>query len=116
MKIVIYNTKESAYIGENDTMVEGENKAKEFFDKWEAVEWLRETGKVQTPEDEWDYNIIKVIPCRGCGTHEGSDMQYDAYGIETGHWCYPCYESNKYPYRKDRYDYEGAGERLEEEW
>jgi len=58
--------------------------------------------------------LIKVIPCRGCD-NEGH-LQYDAYGISTGHWCDTCYDSPKYPYRKDRYDYEGYGERLDDNY
>ena len=60
--------------------------------------------------DAW---IDQVIPCRGC-ENEGYE-QYDAHGISTGYWCYDCYESSKYPYRKDRYETietHGYGERL----
>jgi hypothetical protein len=56
-----------------------------------------------------------VEKCRGCGTVHASEC-FDAYGIHTGYWCLNCYTSTKYPYRKDRYDYQGAGERLEEDY
>jgi len=41
--------------------------------------------------------------------------RHDAYGIFTGHYCDDCYENN-YPYKKDRYDYEGYGERLDDDY
>lgn len=41
--------------------------------------------------------------CRGCNDVTYSD-RYDHYGIPTGYWCDKCYDSNKYPYRKDAYD------------
>lgn len=70
-----------------------------------------------------------VIICRGCGKQEDvSDwasphmahkhhqwVRSDAYGIYTGVYCDECYEHN-YPYKKDRYDYEAYGERLDPEW
>ncbi|MCB1160877.1 MAG: hypothetical protein KDK45_25470, partial [Leptospiraceae bacterium] len=41
----------------------------------------------------------------------------DSYGIFTGVYCEECYNSNKYPYRKDRYyDSAYAGERLDEDY
>ena len=40
--------------------------------------------------------------CRGCQTPY-ANMCYDAHGIETGNWCDDCYNSSKYPYRKDKY-------------
>ena len=52
--------------------------------------------------------------CRGC--HKKGDdveMRYDAYNIPTGEWCDACYDSDKYPYKKEKYDYRGAGERLD---
>lgn len=67
----------------------------------------------------WDhygdgYYIRKVITCRSCDS-EGY-MRNDAYGISTGYWCDSCYDSSKYPYRKDRYDYEAYGERLDDNY
>jgi len=58
--------------------------------------------------------LRKVITCRGCDD-EGQE-QHDAYGISTGHWCDTCYDSDKYPYRKDAYDYEAYGERLDDDY
>ena len=65
--------------------------------------------------------------CQGCeseaeiGFNTG-ELKYhywarsDAYGIYTGLYCDKCYDSDKYPYRKDRYfDPAYAGEYLEEE-
>lgn len=57
------------------------------------------------------------IPCRGCETRDDVYQQYDAYGYSTGYWCDACYESDRYPYRKDRYfDASYAGERLEDDY
>ena len=52
--------------------------------------------------------------CRGCGTIHCEERS-DAYGIFTGHYCDGCYENN-YPYHKGRYDYQGAGEKLENDY
>jgi len=71
------------------------------------------------PEDEfWIEEGTQYIhtKCKGCETVHAYE-RHDAYGITTGHWCDTCYDdSSKYHYRKDRYDYEGAGERLEEDY
>ena len=64
--------------------------------------------------DAW---IAQVISCKGCD-NEGEE-QHDAYGISTGHWCHECYESSRYPYRKDRYETiesHGYGERLSDDY
>lgn len=53
--------------------------------------------------------------CRGCDTVD-ADEKYDAHGITTGIWCKSCYNSSKYPYRKDKYptiETHGYGERLD---
>jgi len=64
-----------------------------------------------------EVNPDQVITCKGCGkTDDISDwasprdareyhdwVRSDAYGIYTGIYCEECYNSNKYPYRKDRY-------------
>jgi hypothetical protein len=65
-------------------------------------------------QDADDYNVIKVIPCRGCNSSDTNE-EFDAYGISTGYWCVDCYENN-YPYRKDRYDYAENGERLDDDY
>ena len=63
--------------------------------------------------------------CNGCQTaaedgFNSGELTYhywatsDAYGMYTGLYCDKCYDSDKYPYRKDRYhDPMYAGERLE---
>lgn len=63
------------------------------------------------------------ICCRGCHKSHKDDeniwveLQYDFYGIETGYWCNDCYESDKYPYRRDAYyDYLNAGEYLDDNY
>jgi len=60
-----------------------------------------------------------VHTCRGesCSSVETSEYK-DWYGITTGHWCDTCYETN-YIFKKDRYptmEYDGYGERLEEDY
>ena len=73
------------------------------------------------PNDEFwvqegtDYIYTK---CRGCGTVHASEC-HDAHGITTGHWCDACYDSDKYPYRKDRYptqETHGYGDYLEPDY
>lgn len=64
-----------------------------------------------------DWYIKKIIPCRGC-EREGEERS-DAYGISTGYWCDSCYNSSKYPYRKDKYptiENHGYGERLDDNY
>jgi hypothetical protein len=56
------------------------------------------------------------IPCRGCEIREDVYEQHDAYGYSTGYWCDNCYESDRYPYRKDRYFTGDTGERLEDDY
>jgi hypothetical protein len=116
MSYFIYDTKENGFIAPDETIVESENAAQEYHARFEAIEWLEYSGRLDDEEGKWRYNIVESIPCRGCETHEGSDMQYDGYGIPTGYWCNTCYDSDKYPYRKDRYDYQANGERLEDEY
>jgi hypothetical protein len=65
-----------------------------------------------------DYYVNQVIPCRGCKSDEAME-QSDAHGISTGYWCDPCYNSSKYPYKKDRYptiETHGYGERLNDDY
>jgi hypothetical protein len=78
-----------------------------------SLEEVREFLDMQQDSD--DYNVEKVIPCRGCNSPDTNE-QHDAYGISTGYWCDECYEHN-YPYRKDRYhDYLDAGEYLDDDY
>lgn len=84
----------------------------EFHSRIEALDCF-EWGGVS----ENEYNIIYVTPCKNCG--KDADEKYDFYGISTGYWCDECYDSNKYPYKKQRYatiEYDGYGERLNEDY
>jgi hypothetical protein len=68
--------------------------------------------------------------CQGCekkaddGFNNGELVYHywarnDAYGFYTGLYCDDCYNSDKYPYKKDRYEtieYDGCGEQLESDW
>jgi len=81
----------------------------EFFTQDDAIECIDFEFSFHT------HSIIEVIPCRGCSTTEHVEEHQDAHGISTGYWCHECYESSKYPYRKDRYptiETHGYGERL----
>ena len=115
MHYVVYNWDKQKYFNSN---VEGEwveltSEAQEFHFTEEAREGIRHLDK----ETKENCQLEKVIPCRGCQTVDKHvEMQHDAYGIPTGHWCDDCYNSSKYPYRKDRYDYEAYGERLDDEY
>ncbi len=65
-----------------------------------------------------NFDIVKIIPCRGCQSDD-AEMKYDAHGVQTGYWCYDCYNSSKYPYRKDKYptiETHGHGERLDDNY
>lgn len=62
-------------------------------------------------------NEMNKPRCRGCDTKESVESRCDSYGYGTGDWCDVCYNSDKYPYRKDRYfDPSYAGERLEDDY
>jgi len=66
-------------------------------------------------EEGTDYITSK---CRGCGSVHANEC-CDAHGISTGYWCDDCYNSSKYPYRKDAYptmETHGYGERLEDDY
>jgi hypothetical protein len=66
--------------------------------------------------------------CKGCekkcedGFNPGELLYHhwarnDAYGLYTGLYCDDCYNSDKYPYRKDYYyDPAYAGERMDEDY
>jgi hypothetical protein len=54
------------------------------------------------------------LSCNKCDSTD-VEMRHCYYGIPTGYWCDSCYNSNKYPYRKDRYstiEFDGFGEQL----
>lgn len=86
---------------------EAENVAKECRDMWSDQDWDVIEGTSYVTEK-----------CRGCGSIECNPMS-DAHGISTGLWCHPCYDSDAYPYRKDRYptiETHGYGERLDDDY
>ena len=60
-----------------------------------------------------DYEVGETVHnCPSVTEHRWA--RNDAYGMFTGIYCDKCYDSDKYPYRKDRYhDPMYAGERLE---
>lgn len=73
-------------------------------------------------EETWPNSPFEIIEgteyirhkCRGCETPY-ADEKWDAHGITTGIWCEQCYNSDKYPYRKDKYptiENDGYGEQL----
>ena len=66
------------------------------------------------------------IICEECKADSGYNVRpvtthawakTDAYGIYTGIYCDDCYNSDKYPYRKDYYhDPAYCGERMNEDY
>lgn len=72
---------------------------RDFFDELEF------TMETEFPGVQW---FTRKIPeCRGCGVDDLTTYapeRFDHYGITTGHWCESCYNSGKYPYRRDAYD------------
>ena len=63
------------------------------------------------------YWINQSVPCKKCDN--AGEERSDAYGISTGYWCDSCYNSSKYPYRKDKYptiENHGYGERLDDNY
>lgn len=76
-----------------------------FFEDHTEAE--RELAEYQEMWPDTHFEIIEGTDyitgkCRGCQTPYASE-QHDAHGITTGHWCDDCYNSSKYPYRKDKY-------------
>jgi len=68
-------------------------------------------------------NETQQVQCKGCDNQCDSvtPITYhhwsrkDAYGMFTGLYCSDCYDSERYPYRKDRYptvEWDGYGETL----
>lgn len=93
-------------INENTGLVEAE-----FYCSEEAYEVFNDSYIHQ------NHYIHEFMNCRGC-EKEGQE-KHDAHGITTGYWCEDCYESDKYPYRKDSYptiETHGYGERLSEDY
>ena len=69
-------------------------------------------------EDCYTYQLKS---CRGCSEHkEDVQLRYDFHGIETGHYCFKCYnDDDKYRYRRDAYptiETHGFGERLNDDY
>jgi hypothetical protein len=65
----------------------------------DVMEWAH-------PEVE-NWQLVAHDVCRGCQTDSRVAYvteRFDHYGITTGHWCESCYNSSRYPYRKDAYD------------
>ena len=63
-----------------------------------------------------DYEVgQEVYECPPVSMHRWA--RRDVYAIFTGLYCDECYNSNKYPYRKDYYhDPAYAGERMDEDY
>lgn len=56
--------------------------------------------------------------CRKCDSIFSME-RFDAHGITTGNWCDKCYDSDNYPFRKDKYatiETHGYGERLNDDY
>lgn len=89
-------------------------------DKSQIESALADCQEMCPDKDYWIEEGTEYIleKCRGCGTVH-ADHRYDAHGVETGIWCEECYDSDKYPYRKDRYptqETHGYGEYLENDY
>lgn len=73
------------------------------------------------PDDEWwiqEGTDLIMDKCKGCDALHASE-QFDGHGITTGLWCDDCYNSDKYPYRKDKYptmETHGYGEQLNDDY
>jgi len=94
-------------INDNTGLVEAE-----FLDSSEAYEVLNESYKN-------GHYVKEFITCRGDSCENEGNEQYDAHFISTGYWCEDCYNSSKYPYRKDRYptiETHGYGEQLNDDY
>ena len=62
-----------------------------------------------------EYYYVTLHACKTIDCKHDANERFDAYGITTGWWCDSCFNSNKYPYRKDKYptiETHGFGERL----
>lgn len=94
------------------------------------VTWSNNKEEIETEKSDYEETITNqeywieegteyiTNKCRGCQTPYANE-QCDAHGITTGYWCDACYESDKYPYRKDKYptiETHGYGERLNDDY
>lgn len=88
---------------------------------------IREIGELMyCPEEEYEeieeeiLDYIRQVTCRHTSCESlHAEERFDAYGITTGKWCQSCYDSGRYPYRKDRYptiEFDGYGERLSDDY
>ena len=95
-------------INENTGLTEAE-----FYDSEEAYRVFHESYG-------HDHHYVhQFMNCRGEDCENEAQEQHDGHGISTGYWCDDCYESDKYPYRKDRYptiETHGYGERLNDDY
>ena len=90
------------------------------YSKGEAESVLNECQECWANDE---FSIVEgtdfvTTKCKGCGTIEADECS-DAHGITTGYWCDPCYNSSKYPYRKDKYptmETHGHGDYLEDDY
>jgi hypothetical protein len=111
------------YYQNDGTFSEGIENRKYFEWRDSAAEELERVGtpSLQRPKGwfEFEGEIIAMgstNSCRGCETKDVEDRN-DHYGNSTGAWCDSCYNSGKYPYRKDDYfDPLYAGERMEDDY
>jgi len=86
---------------------------------------MTEEQRIQRIEEELDRT--QPIACQGCGKEmeipfhcrpsESPWARRDHYGIYTGIYCDDCFESDKYPYRRDDYYDPGyAGEYMDDDY
>lgn len=93
----------------------------QLCDSKEEAEKEMENCKSCWADDVWwiEEGVSNVTQkCKGCQTPEAYERS-DAHGITTGIWCEECYNSSKYPYRKDRYptmETHGYGEYLDDNY
>ena len=82
-----------------------------------SLEELQEMVKYEKWADN-EHIYFKVHTCRSCQVEE-TEERFDYHGVHTGWWCHECYDSDKYPYRKDAYptiETHGYGERLDNDY
>jgi hypothetical protein len=113
---------ESLFLKEDGSFSAGEENIKYFDSPDEVNDKMKEVGTPARDMHGWYELDGKLLctnvthSCRGCEVKDAEE-RFDANGITTGYWCNDCYDSNKYPYRKDQYFDPGyAGESLEEDY